>query len=124
MSSVMSSYQPEELTGEGQEDILMIGGIEVFLPLSLVEARACIAEVATVGEGQLALTVIEGEEVEQISEATQAEEGKEHSEEWLKIFIQETKREKTAALELATEEEEEEENNMDFTDLCEELEAL
>jgi hypothetical protein len=55
--------------------------------------------------------------------STQAE-GKEHFEEWLKIFIQQAKTEKTAAWELAKEEEEEEADNIDFVDLCEELEAL
>jgi hypothetical protein len=48
----------------------------------------------------------------------QAEEGNEHSEEWLKFFSETTETETTAALELATEEEEEE-NNMSFVDLWE-----
>jgi hypothetical protein len=57
---------------------------------------------------------------EKISEASQGEE-EEHSTEWLKIFSQEAETEMTVALELA---EEEEEDNIDFVDLCEELESL
>jgi len=48
-------------------------------------------------------------------------EGKEHSFELLKIFIQEAGTKITAALEPTAEEEE---DNMDFVDLYEELEAL
>jgi hypothetical protein len=43
--------------------------------------------------------------LEQISEAAQAEEGNEHSKEWLKVFSQEAEKETTAALKLAAEEE-------------------
>jgi hypothetical protein len=44
MNSEESSYQQGVLTGENQKRILIIGGIEVFLPDSLVEARASIEE--------------------------------------------------------------------------------
>jgi hypothetical protein len=47
MNSEVSSDQREELTGEDQKGILIIGGIEIFLPLSPVEARVCVAEAAT-----------------------------------------------------------------------------
>jgi hypothetical protein len=59
--------------------------------------------------------------LEQVLEATQAEEEDEHSEEWLNTFSQEA--EKTATLELA-EAEEEEADNMSFVDLCEQIESL
>jgi hypothetical protein len=47
--------------------------------------------------------------------------GDEHSEEWLEIFISKSEQEMTAKLEFAIEEEE---DNIDFSNLCEELEAL
>jgi hypothetical protein len=56
MSSELSSYQQEELTKEDQNSILMIGGIQIFLPGSPVEVRVCVAEVATT-ERQLVVTV-------------------------------------------------------------------
>jgi hypothetical protein len=39
-----SSYQQGVLTGENHERILIIGGMEVFIPSSLVEARECVAD--------------------------------------------------------------------------------
>jgi hypothetical protein len=124
MSSEMSSHQPEELIREDQKGILMIGGIQIFLPDSPVEARACVAEGAT-AERQPAVTVgelekifeaaqVKEEEVEQTLMFSQGE-GDENSEEWLKIFSQEAEKEITVVLEAAEEEEEEEEaNNIDF----------
>jgi hypothetical protein len=50
MNSEVSSCQQEKLTEEDQKCILIIGGIEVFLPNSPVEARACVAD-ATTEEG-------------------------------------------------------------------------
>jgi hypothetical protein len=50
MNSEESSDQQGVLTGENQKRILMIGGIEVFLPDSPVEARACVADAATTEE--------------------------------------------------------------------------
>jgi hypothetical protein len=58
---------------------------------SPVEARVCVADVAAT-ERQLAEIVKEEEELEQISKYAQAEEGNEHSEEWLKFFSQEDER--------------------------------
>jgi hypothetical protein len=57
----------------GQRSILIIGGIQIFLPSSPVEARACVAD-ATTEEGQPTVTVIEEEEMEQTSESSPAEE--------------------------------------------------
>jgi hypothetical protein len=37
------------LTGNNQKKILIIEGIEVFLPRNPVEARACVADAATSG---------------------------------------------------------------------------
>jgi hypothetical protein len=46
MSSELSSYHQGQLTEENyQKEILIIGGIQIFMPLILVEARACFAEV-------------------------------------------------------------------------------
>jgi hypothetical protein len=64
--------------------LIMIGGIEIFLPLAQGEAEICVAD-ATTTEGQLAETVRE-EGLEQISEAAQAGEENEHSEECLNAF--------------------------------------
>jgi hypothetical protein len=89
MSSELSSYQQGQLTEEkDQKDILIIGGIQIFLPGSSVEVRVCVVDVAAT-ERQLVETVKEEEELDQISKATQAEEGNEHYEEWLKFFSQE-----------------------------------
>jgi hypothetical protein len=49
------------LTEEDQKYILIIGGIEVFLPHSPVEANTCVAN-ATIEEGHPIVTVIEKEE--------------------------------------------------------------
>jgi hypothetical protein len=62
------------LEKEDQRNLLIIGGIEIFLPLSPVEAKTCVADAAT-AEGQPAETVME-EEVEQMIEAAQEEEGR------------------------------------------------
>jgi hypothetical protein len=97
-----SSYQQRVLTGENQKRILIIGGIEVFLPSILVEARACVAD-AVIEGGQLAETVME-EEMEQTLTFSQGAED-EHSIEWLKIFSQEVEQKITAVLEAIEEEE-------------------
>jgi hypothetical protein len=71
MNSEVSSYQQEEMTEkEDQKSIMMIGGIKVFLPHSLVEASVCVSNAATT-ERQPAVTV---KEMEQMSEASQGEE--------------------------------------------------
>jgi hypothetical protein len=100
----VSWNQPEELTQkvsskmdldqhmqlieeEDRRNILMIGGIEIFLPFSKEEAGSCVAEEAmTTKERQPAETVRENE-FEQVSETAQeGEEEDEHSEECLNDF--------------------------------------
>jgi hypothetical protein len=49
MNSEESSDQQGVMTGENQKRILIIGGIEVFLPSIPVEARACVADATTAG---------------------------------------------------------------------------
>jgi hypothetical protein len=105
MSSEMSSYQQGQLTEkEDQKGILIIGGIRIFLPGILVEARVCVANEASTTEGKPAMTIVK-EELEQTLEAAQAEEEDENSKEWLNSFRQEDEKEITAALKLTTEEE-------------------
>jgi hypothetical protein len=55
MNSEVSSGQREELIEKDQTHFLIIGGIEIFLPLSLVEARACAIE-AEIVEGWPSVT--------------------------------------------------------------------
>jgi hypothetical protein len=50
---------------KGQKYIMIIGGIEVFLQNSPMEARECVAD-ATKEEGHPTVTIIEEEEVEQV----------------------------------------------------------
>jgi hypothetical protein len=121
--SGVSSNQQGVLIGEDHKRILMIGGIQVFLPHSPVEASEGVANGATRG-GQPTETVKEEEEMEQTLTFPQEAEN-EHSTKWLKILSQEVGQEITVVLETVEEEEEEEEaNNMDFATLCEELETL
>jgi hypothetical protein len=82
----------------------MIGGIRVFLPSNLVEARAGVADTTTT-RGQLEKLVMK-EEVEETLMFAQGDEGDEHSKEWLEVFSQEAEREMTTTLELAAEEDE------------------
>jgi hypothetical protein len=115
INSEMDLDQQMQLTEEkDQDNILMIGGIGVFLPFAQEEGDICVADVATI-EGQLAKTL--KEVLEQISEAAQgeAEEDDEHFEEWLNIFSQEA--EKTATWEFAAEEKDV--DNICFVDLWE-----
>jgi hypothetical protein len=103
MSLEMSSYQQGQMTEEkDQKDILIIGGIQIFLPGSPVEVRVCVVDIAAI-ERQPTETIME-KELEQIPEATQ-EEGKEHSEGWLDSFSQEAEKETVVALKLTTKEE-------------------
>jgi hypothetical protein len=104
MNSEVSSYQRGELIEEDQKSILMIGGIEVFLPHRLDKVKNCVAD-ATTTEGQLVVTIREKEEPKQTSKSAPAEE--EHSTEMLKMFIQEAEQEITTTLEAAAEEEHE-----------------
>jgi hypothetical protein len=120
INSEMDLDQHMQLTEEEyQDNILMIGGIGVFLPFAQEEAEICVAGALTT-EGEPAKTVKEG--LEKISEAAQGEEEEDddYSKEWLNIFSQEAK--KTATWEFAAEEEEA--DNIFFVDLWEQIEAL
>jgi hypothetical protein len=50
MNSAESSYKKGELVEVDQWSILIIGGIEIFLPSSLVGARACVVGETTEGQ--------------------------------------------------------------------------
>jgi hypothetical protein len=96
-----------KLTGEEehQDDILMIGGIEIFLPFAQEEAENSVVHAATAEQSQLEMTV-EEEELEQVSETAQVdEEENECSEEQLHKFSQQAER--AAAFELTAKETEE-----------------
>jgi hypothetical protein len=100
MSLELESNQQMQLTKEeDQRSLLMIGGIGIFLPLSLEEAKVYVAdEEETIRERQLAKIV--KQELEQVFETAQAEEEEnEHSEEWLNTFSQVAER--TATWEFA-----------------------
>jgi hypothetical protein len=115
MSSGVSSYQQGELIEKDQRCILIIGGIEVFLPSSPVEANTCVAD-ETSEKGQPTVTIMEEEENMEQTLMFSPTEGYENLEEWLKIFSQEAGKEMTATLELAAGEEV---NGIDFAGLCE-----
>ena len=120
MNSEVSLDQQEELIKkEYQKSILMIGGIQIFLPHSSVDSRKGVSDGATI-ERQPTETVKEEEEIEQTLTFSQGAED-EHSAKMLKIFSREDKVEMTAALKPTVEEEA---YNMNFIDMCEELEAL
>jgi hypothetical protein len=129
---------------EDQRNLLMIGGIEVFLPFSQEEAEQ---STVTVREEELEQTLeaaqereenehseerlndfSQGAEREEVAalkltaEEAGAEEEDKHYEEWLDIFSQED--EETATWEFAAEEEEEDTDNICFADLCQQIEAL
>jgi hypothetical protein len=73
----------EELIEKDQRSLLIIGGIEVFLPHSPVEARTCVAD-ATGEKGQPTVIVMEEEENMEQTLMFSPVEGDENSEEWLK----------------------------------------
>jgi hypothetical protein len=88
INSEMERDQQMQLTEEeDQNDILMIGGIGVFLPCAQEEAEMGVADGATAEQSQLTMTV-EEEELEQTLGAAQADEENEHSVEWLNDFSQ------------------------------------
>jgi hypothetical protein len=57
-----------------QDDILMIGGIGIFLPCAQEEAEICVADGATAEQSQLTMTV--KRKLEQTFETAQADEGR------------------------------------------------
>jgi len=83
MNSEVSLDQPEELTEEDKERILMIGGIQIFFPLNLVEVRDGVAEAT---DQQPVKTIKKEEEGDKILEDSQAAEEEDHFEKWIKIF--------------------------------------
>jgi hypothetical protein len=104
INSEMNLDQHVQLTKEeDQDNILMIGGIGVFLPFAQEEAKIGVANAATVAE-RSAETV--KEELEQTLESSQEEEGEEneHSEEWLNNFGQGAERKEVVALKLVAKE--------------------
>jgi hypothetical protein len=108
INSRMEVDQHVQLTEEeDMRNLLMIGGIGIFLPFSHEEAEVCVADSAAIAEEQSAETV--QEELEQTLEAAQTGEENEHSEEWLNDFIQEA--EEVVALELTVEEVEEDDEH-------------
>jgi len=132
MNSEVSLNHPEELTEkmsldldldqqvqlteeEDQANLLMIGGIQIFLPHSLEEVEIYITN-ATAGAGQPAETV-RGALEQTLEVAQEEEEDDEHSKKWINIFSQETK--KTAVFELV-----EEADNIILADLYEQIEDL
>jgi hypothetical protein len=108
----MEKDQQVQLTEEvkDQGDLLMIGGIQLFLPCAQEEAKGCIAGAATAEEQSPLMMTVE-KELEQTSKSAQAEmkEEGEHSEEWLISFSQEV--ESAVALELTVEEDGESEHS-------------
>jgi hypothetical protein len=96
VDSRMNVDQEMQLTGEEehQDGILMIGGIEIFLPFAQEEAENSVQNETTAGEqSQLMMTVKEEEELEKVSETAQVDEEKnECSEEKLNKFSQQVER--------------------------------
>jgi hypothetical protein len=101
---------------EDMRGLLMIGGIEVFLPFARGEAEVCVADGATTTEEQSTETV--KEELEQVFETAQEEpEGEnEHFEECLNAFIQEAK-EAIASKMTSKEVEEEDEHSEEWLNI-------
>jgi hypothetical protein len=78
INSGMNLNQQMQLTEEeDQDDILMIGGISIFLPFSQEEAENCIADAATTEEQSQLMMTVEEEELVQMVQTAQAEERKE-----------------------------------------------
>jgi hypothetical protein len=100
---------------EDQRDVLIIGGVEIFLPSGRGEASTDVADAT----GRQQEETVK-EEKEHILMSVPIE-GEEHSAESLDIFSQEAEQEMTAALGSAAEEEA---DNIDFVGLCEELKLL
>jgi hypothetical protein len=107
-SEVSLDQQVQLNENEDMRDLLMIGGIGVFLPFSQEEGEIYVVGAPIVVE-QSAVTVRKEERLEQTLEATQAEaeadeEENERSEEWLNDFGQGDKKKEVVALKLAVKE--------------------
>jgi hypothetical protein len=102
---------------EHQDDILMIGGIQLFLPSAQEEAKISVINAATTEEqSQLEMTVGKEKKLVQMVQTAQAEmkKGNEHSVECLNTFSQEA--ESVVALELTAEEEAEAEGESEHSE--------
>jgi hypothetical protein len=86
---------------EDQRYILIIGGINIFLPSNSVEANA--HDESVVEERQLANIFIEEQE-QTLTSSQEMKEEEEHSTKCLNFFSQGDEQEMTAEIELATEE--------------------
>jgi hypothetical protein len=115
-SELNSDQQMQLIEREDQRDLLMIGGIAIFLASSRGEVKVFIIDATKAREKQPDVTIKELEKTQVFSQAVEEDE---HSKEWLNIFSQED--ENPATLKLTVEEEE---NIIDFVALCEQLEAL
>jgi hypothetical protein len=92
--------QQMQLTEVKMDDLLMIGGIGIFLPCAQEEAEICVADGATAEQSQLTMTVkrrigadfetAQADEGRMSSSETRSQEAEsvEHSEECLNIFSQ------------------------------------
>jgi hypothetical protein len=108
VGSRMNVDQQMQLTEEeGQNDILMVGGIQVFLPSAQEGAENSVADIAAAAEqSPQEMTVRKERKLEQVSETAQVDEEKnECSEEQLNKFSQQAER--AAAFELTAKETEE-----------------
>jgi hypothetical protein len=85
MDSVESSYQQGDMIEEDKKCILIIGGIEIFMSHSPVEARACVAD-ATEEKRHLVVTIIKEKNEKTLKSAQQMRKGEEHSAEFLRNF--------------------------------------
>jgi hypothetical protein len=102
---------------EHQNDLLMIGGIELFLPSAQEEAENSVVHAATAEQSQLEMTVRKERKLEQVSETAQADEEKnECSEEQLNDFSQQAERAVASRL-TAEKEKEEEEHSEEWLDI-------
>jgi hypothetical protein len=112
--------QQMKLTGEEehQDDILMIGGIEIFLSFAQEGAENSVADIAAATEqSPQEMTVRKERKLEQVSETAQVDEEKnECSEEQLNDFSQQAER--AVALRLTAEKEkEEDEHSKEWLDI-------
>jgi hypothetical protein len=114
MNFVKSSDQERVFMEKDQRYSLIIGGINIFLPIILMEVNAHAKSAAAAKVGQLAETVIR-EEMEQILKSSHIGEQYENSDKWLKNFSQGVEQGMTLALESTVEEEA---YNIDLYDLC------
>jgi len=112
ISKVNLDQQVQLTEVKDQDDLLMIGGIGIFLPFTQEEAKISVAYGAATTEEQSQRMMTVKEDLEQTCETAQVDERKnERSEEWLNDFSQRAERaielELTAEKEAGAEEESE-----------------